>query len=150
MTGTESPTCTHTWKTCPVHSLPDGKRPPFRTVLTCNYGGTELEDGGTWDETTSDEVANRLAARLERFLAGGGPRNVVRAIVAAIEVAPCERSNNEMPKMICDERGRFVGVDEYAGCPAYEKYGDCRCSTGVPGWGCDRALAHPTTEEPTE
>lgn len=62
--------CTHSWETCPVHSLPDGELPPFRTVVTCVYGGAELADGGTWDESTSDEVVTRVIDRLGRDLDG--------------------------------------------------------------------------------
>lgn len=58
------PRCTHSWKTCPVHGLDGGGVPPMRTVLSCIYGGAELKDGGTWDETTSAEVTSRVAAKL--------------------------------------------------------------------------------------
>lgn len=56
--------CTHRWKTCPVHSSPNDELPSFRTIITCIYGGAKLKDGGTWDETTSNEVVDRLFKRL--------------------------------------------------------------------------------------
>jgi len=59
-----SPECTHQWRTCPVHSRPDGSPPPFRIIVTCIYGGMALKDGGTWDQGTSDEVAGRVMERL--------------------------------------------------------------------------------------
>ena len=78
--------CTHSWKTCPVHGLPDGELPPWKTVLTCIYGGAELKDGGTWDETTSAEVTERMVKRLDNFVESGGPAKIGKAIAAAIEV----------------------------------------------------------------
>jgi hypothetical protein len=36
----------------------------MRIVLTCIYGGAELNDGGTWDQDTSNDVVERLVARL--------------------------------------------------------------------------------------
>lgn len=62
--------CTHSWKTCPIHGLPDGELPPMRVVLTCIYGGAALKDGGSWDQATSDEVVERVCARLEGMTDG--------------------------------------------------------------------------------
>lgn len=36
--------------------------------------------------------------------------------------------------MVRDERGRFVELTPYAGCPVFERHGDCNCSTGC-GFG---------------
>ena len=83
---TVDPECTHHWKTCPVHGLPGGELPPMRTVITCIYGGAELKDGGTWDETTSADVSERVAQRLEEFIESGGPAKIGAAIAAALEV----------------------------------------------------------------
>ena len=58
------PECTHHWANCPVHTPADGSMPSFVKATTCIYGGTELEDGGTWDMDTSKAVWNRVADRL--------------------------------------------------------------------------------------
>lgn len=60
--------CTHQWQTCPVHGRADGDLPPFKTIVTCLYGGMQLKDGGTWDERTSGEVVDRVLERLEGLL----------------------------------------------------------------------------------
>jgi hypothetical protein len=62
------PECTHRWKTCPVHGRPDGSLPPMRIVVTCIYGGMPLKDGGTWDQSTSDKVTDRVAERLQSVM----------------------------------------------------------------------------------
>ena len=85
--------CTHSWKTCPVHGLPDGELPPMRVVMTCIYGGAELKDGGTWDETTSNEVVDRIADRLEAFVQSDGPAKMGKAIAAALEVRKMNRGD---------------------------------------------------------
>jgi hypothetical protein len=60
----EQQECTHRWQACPVHSLPDGRLPGMRTVLTCLYGGVMTKAGTPWDEHDSDEVVKRVADRL--------------------------------------------------------------------------------------
>jgi hypothetical protein len=55
--------CSHHWRTCPVHSVPEPDMPPFRVVLTCIYGGAPLKDGGEWDAATSNEVTSRIVGR---------------------------------------------------------------------------------------
>ena len=52
--------CSHQWRTCPVHSRPDGSLPPFRVVLTCLYGGLPTTDGDAWDQRDSDEVVRQI------------------------------------------------------------------------------------------
>ena len=56
--------CTHSWRTCPVHGLPDGKLPPLQRVLSCLYGGMETKAGTPWDDSDSAEVARRIANRI--------------------------------------------------------------------------------------
>lgn len=56
--------CNHDWETCPVHGVGENI-PSFRTVLNCVYGGVELNDGGTWDESTSEKVVDSILGGLE-------------------------------------------------------------------------------------
>jgi len=62
------PECTHDWETCPVHSRPDGELPPFRTVITCLYGGVQTKTGTPWDQRDSDEVVERVSQKLAAAL----------------------------------------------------------------------------------
>lgn len=54
--------------------------------MTCVYGGAPLKDGGTWDSTTSREVTDRIADRLERFVESDGPKKISTALSAAFEL----------------------------------------------------------------
>ena len=63
MTDQVEAECTHQWKTCPVHSRPDGGLPPFRVVLTCLYGGMATKAGTPGDQHDSDEVTERIVRR---------------------------------------------------------------------------------------
>jgi hypothetical protein len=65
-------TCTHSWKTCPVHN-PEGDLPPMWKVIRCVYGDYETKDG----EPMSDEIAKDLNDRIWDRLS---PKRQIRAM----------------------------------------------------------------------
>ena len=58
------PTCTHSWQSCPIHSLPNGELPGLQTVLLCVYGGVETKAGTPFDEEDARQVTDRVIERL--------------------------------------------------------------------------------------
>ncbi len=57
-------TCTHSWETCPVHSLPGGELPDMKTVLVCVYGDVETKAGTLFGEQDAEAVMDRVWKRL--------------------------------------------------------------------------------------
>jgi hypothetical protein len=58
--------CSHSWRTCPVHSTGTDEMPPFWKVIRCVSGDYETKEG----EPMDDDIAKDLTRRVVRRLGG--------------------------------------------------------------------------------